>query len=265
MPHGHALEEFMEDQQPSSHPFNFASAGWEWTQQRWLWLQVKKGSGEIDLNINTPFIQAIVDCVWNNEMTIHANLSGQGKIPDEAFTRPIITECMKGYWRNIYKQCNEQSSAHKLEKVKEHKDHGRHRSHCQNVSKSRQKAAIKFKEETGNHGAVATINTNFISDILSCGESDLRWEWERLLTESLDFNGEVSIMKDSSSEGAKDVAVDPPTVQDDPINKWKEEHPDMKVLEGVPWLKGFYEQLKDSGDIFEEDHTYLQELDEWHI
>lgn len=48
-------------------------------------------------------------------------------------------------------------------------------------------------------------------------------------------------------------------------DKWKEEHPDMKFLEGVPWLKGFYERLKDSDDMLEEDRTYLQELDEWHL
>ncbi|KAG1722491.1 uncharacterized protein EDB91DRAFT_1256047 [Suillus paluster] len=111
--------------------------------------------GKIDLKVNAPFIQAVVDCVWNDEMTIRANSSGQGEIPDQAFTRPIIT------------------NMHKLEKVKEHKDHGHHRSHHQNVTKSRQKAAIKFEEETGSHGAVAMIDTNFASDILSCSESDL--------------------------------------------------------------------------------------------
>ncbi|KAG1804314.1 uncharacterized protein BJ212DRAFT_1284457 [Suillus subaureus] len=70
--------------------------------------------GKIGSNINVPFIQAVMDCVWNNEMTIHMNSSGQGKIPDQAFTRPIITKCVKGYWRNIHKQCNEWSSVHKL-------------------------------------------------------------------------------------------------------------------------------------------------------
>lgn len=46
-------------------------------------------------------------------------------------------------------------------------------THSTQVTKSRRKAAIKFEEETGNHGAVATIDTDFASDILSCGESDL--------------------------------------------------------------------------------------------
>ncbi|KAG1722246.1 hypothetical protein EDB19DRAFT_1916792 [Suillus lakei] len=304
---------------------------------------------KIDSNVNAPFIQAVMDRVWNDEMTIRTNSSGQGEIPDQAFTRPIITKCVKGYWRNIHKQCDERSSAHKLEKAKERKDHGRHRSRCQNVTKSRRKAAMQFEEETGNLGAVATIDTDFASDILSCGESDLSddskmrqqeagvgknanrvvgFQWRsvdyvvflRFLT--------LKSMKELNSESAKDVAVDPPTVQDDAAaatadkaaeptmerpskhrktvkraltrpkkihkkvwdvapdklsdrkpssgkksapfanmvsDKWKEEHPDMKVLEGVPWLKGFYEQMKESDDIIEEDCTYLQELDEWHL
>ncbi|KAG1846973.1 hypothetical protein DFJ58DRAFT_730303 [Suillus subalutaceus] len=198
-----------------------------------------------------------------------------------------------------------------------------------------QKAAIKFEEETGNHGAVAIIDTDFASDILSCGESDLsddskmrRQEAEVGKTANRVVGFQWRSVDDSSSEVAKDVAVDPPTVQDDQMsaaadnvaesrterpskrrktvtraltrpekmhkkvwdvapdklsdrkpasgknsapfanmvsNEWKEEHHDMKVLEGVPWLKGFYEQLKDSDDILEEDRTYLQELDEWHL
>jgi len=47
--------------------------------------------------------------------------------------------------------------------------------------------------------------------------------------------------------------------------KWREENPDAKLLDGAPWLKGFYERYKDSDDLFEEDHTYLKELNEWHL
>ncbi|KAG1725644.1 hypothetical protein EDB19DRAFT_1914960 [Suillus lakei] len=290
---------------------------------------------KIDLNVNAPFIQAVVDRVWNDEMTIRTNSSGQGEIPDQAFTRPIITKCVKGYWRNIHKQCDEQSSVHKLEKAKEHKDHGHHRSRRQNVTKSRRKAAMQFEEETGNLGAIATINTDFASDILSCGESDLSDDSKMCQQEAgvgKNANRVVGFqwrsVDESNSESVKDIAVDPPTVQDDAAaatadkaaeptmerpskcrkmvkraltrpkkihkkvwdvapdklsdrkpssgkksapfanmvsDKWKEEHPDMKVLEGVPWLKGFYERMKESDDIIEEDCTYLQELDEWHL
>ncbi|KAG1867649.1 hypothetical protein F4604DRAFT_1927433 [Suillus subluteus] len=237
--------------------------------------------------------------------------------------------CVKGYWRHIHRQCDERSSAYTLEKAKERKDYGRHRSRRQyaNVTKSRRNAAIKFEEETGNHGAVAMIDTDLASDILSCGESDLvvGFQWRRVDYVAFRRFPTLKSMKDSSSEGAKDVAVYPPTVQDDAMsaaadnvvessgerpskrrttvtsaltrprkmrkkvwdvspdklsdrkpasgknsppfantvcNTWKEEHHDMKVLERVPWLKWFYEQLKDSDDIFEEDRTYLQQLDE---
>ncbi|KAG1721107.1 hypothetical protein EDB19DRAFT_1646693 [Suillus lakei] len=276
---------------------------------------------KIDSNVNAPFIQAVVDRVWNDEMTIHTNSSGQGEIPDQAFTRPIITKCVKGYWRNIHKQCDERSSAHKLEKAKEHKDHGRHRSRRQNVT------AMQFEEETGNLGAVATINIDFTSDILSCGESDLSDD-SKMRQQEAGVGKNANRVVGFQWRSVDDVAVDPPTVQDDAAaatadkaaeptmecpskrrkmvkraltrpkkihkkvwdvvpdklndrkpssgkksapftnmvsDKWKEEHPDMKVLEGVPWLKGFYERMKESDDIIEEDRTYLQELNEWHL
>lgn len=46
-------------------------------------------------------------------------------------------------------------------------------------------------------------------------------------------------------------------------DQWMIDHPDMPVLDGVPWLKGFYAKLNQD-DVLKEDWDYLQELDEWH-
>ncbi|KIJ15290.1 hypothetical protein PAXINDRAFT_11828 [Paxillus involutus ATCC 200175] len=46
--------------------------------------------------------------------------------------------------------------------------------------------------------------------------------------------------------------------------KWKKEHPDMKIhAKGGEWLEGFFKRLK-AGDVFAEDAVYLAELDTWH-
>ncbi|KIN93402.1 hypothetical protein M404DRAFT_171307 [Pisolithus tinctorius Marx 270] len=43
---------------------------------------------------------------------------------------------------------------------------------------------------------------------------------------------------------------------------WHAKNPDMEVVEGVDWLKGFYSTLR-QGEIFDADATYLKELKEW--
>ncbi|KAG2059486.1 hypothetical protein BDR06DRAFT_967984 [Suillus hirtellus] len=46
-------------------------------------------------------------------------------------------------------------------------------------------------------------------------------------------------------------------------DSWKNSHPDMEMLEGVPWLKGFWASLT-RDDLIKEDYEYLEELEEWH-
>jgi hypothetical protein len=43
----------------------------------------------------------------------------------------------------------------------------------------------------------------------------------------------------------------------------KNEHTDMKTLEGIPWLKGFWNLLT-RDDMLKKDYKYLKELEEWH-
>ncbi|KAG1727356.1 uncharacterized protein EDB91DRAFT_1086434 [Suillus paluster] len=47
-------------------------------------------------------------------------------------------------------------------------------------------------------------------------------------------------------------------------DKWRQTHPDMKMLEGVEWLKGFWGRT-DKEEFLEEDWDYLVELNKWHI
>jgi len=41
------------------------------------------------------------------------------------------------------------------------------------AAKSRRKAALKYEKQSGNQGAVAMIDTDFGSDIVSCPEANM--------------------------------------------------------------------------------------------
>ncbi|KAI6125316.1 hypothetical protein EDD17DRAFT_1881853 [Pisolithus thermaeus] len=44
--------------------------------------------------------------------------------------------------------------------------------------------------------------------------------------------------------------------------RWQDTNPDVPLLDGVDWLRGFYSRIQE-GDIFEADADYLRELDQW--
>lgn len=44
---------------------------------------------------------------------------------------------------------------------------------------------------------------------------------------------------------------------------WRQKHPEMKTLDGAPWLEGFWAALQQD-EVIKEDYTYLKELEEWH-
>lgn len=46
-------------------------------------------------------------------------------------------------------------------------------------------------------------------------------------------------------------------------NHWKKAHPDMAMLQGVEWLKGFWDEAQ-KDDFIAEDWDYLVELAKWH-
>ncbi|KAG1810293.1 uncharacterized protein HD556DRAFT_1436011 [Suillus plorans] len=283
--------------------------------------------GKFDSAVNAKFVQEVVDRVWNNEMNL-CSTSSKGEIPDDDFSRPIITECAKGYWRNIHKQVDDKSTTEKVDKAEKRKITlcrcGRH----QYVTKIRRKAALQYEKETGNKDAIAMIDTDYASETHTCDEATLsddskmrqqeagvgkaakkviRFQWRhpdlvaffRFLT--------LKSMQDDGGSDDEEAVEDPPTsehptkrrktvlnpkkvykkvfdVSPDHLfdrvpsssknsvlfanmvsAKWKESHPDMKLLEGVPWLKGFYERMKDSKELFAKDLTYLEELEDWHL
>lgn len=102
----------------------------------------------------------------------------------------VITQCTKDYFRNIHKQAVCRGDTLKIQKAEQKKEHGRQRArravvsivlyvwnkwHTQitKVTKSRRATAVIYEKETGREGAVAMIDTDFASDILSYSEDDL--------------------------------------------------------------------------------------------
>ncbi|KAG2051508.1 hypothetical protein BDR06DRAFT_973637, partial [Suillus hirtellus] len=81
----------------------------------------------------------------------------KSEIPDADFNAAIITECMKGYFRNIHKQA---------QKAQERKDESCQQACRQTVTKNRCKIAAKYEKDTGNLGALMMIDTDFASEIL---------------------------------------------------------------------------------------------------
>ncbi|KAG2066278.1 hypothetical protein BDR04DRAFT_1121307 [Suillus decipiens] len=127
--------------------------------------------GKIDDDVNARFIKAIIDHTWDNK----ENLQTQGKseIDNDNYKKDIITKCTKGYWQNIHKQVCNKSDAIKAEKAQECKDLTCQRARWQTVTKLRRQAALKYVNQTGNKEALAMIDTDFASDVLSYSESEL--------------------------------------------------------------------------------------------
>ncbi|KAG1854602.1 hypothetical protein F4604DRAFT_1932666 [Suillus subluteus] len=128
--------------------------------------------GKIDSAVNAKFVQEVVDHVWNNEMNLRST-SSKGEIPDDDFSRPIITECANGYWRNIHKQVDDKSSAEKVDKAEKRKITLCQCGCRQHVTKIRRKAALQYEKETGNKDAIAMIDTDYASETLTCDEATL--------------------------------------------------------------------------------------------
>lgn len=97
----------------------------------------------------------------------------KSEIPDADFDTGIITECTKGYFRNIHKQVSSRKDPTKAQKAQERKDESRQRARRQTVTKNRRKIAARYEKDTGNLGALATIDTDFASEILSYSEGEL--------------------------------------------------------------------------------------------
>ncbi|KAG1722928.1 uncharacterized protein EDB91DRAFT_1255843 [Suillus paluster] len=161
--------------------------------------------GNVDDNVNALYIKEIVNLVWENEKVCRENPNAKHEITDEDYIHAIITECMKTYFRNIHKQASDQVNDDKVAKALERKDRLRQHSRCQAVTKSCRQAASAYETQSGNKGAVAMIDTDFASDILSYDSkedlsADTLSRWERAKLAKLAFyvegsNGYVAFLR----------------------------------------------------------------------
>ncbi|KAG1885198.1 hypothetical protein F4604DRAFT_1918862 [Suillus subluteus] len=246
--------------------------------------------GRVDEVVNAMFIKEIIDRVYNNEKCHRESLNLKGEVPDEDFNMQVIIQCMKDYFHNIHKQAMCCSDASKAQKAERKKEHGCQRAHRAAVTKSRRATAVIYEKETGREGAVAMIDTDFASDVLSYSEDNLSedtltrraksgagnsanmvvgLEWRsinnnRATTAGIDETSTIQPPKKcrKTAEGgtrSKRIVKKMFDISPD----WKTSHLDMEMLEGVPWLKGFWASLT-RDDLIKEDYEYLEELGEWH-
>ncbi|KAG1893908.1 uncharacterized protein F5891DRAFT_1195833 [Suillus fuscotomentosus] len=267
--------------------------------------------GHVDEAVNAMFIKEIIDHVYNNEKCHRESPNLKAEVPDKDFDMQVIMQCTKDYFRNIHKQAMCCSNTSKAQKAEQKKEHGRQRAHRAAVTKSRHATAVIYEKETGREGAVAMIDTDFASDILSYSEDDLsedtltRWMKSgagnlanMVLTKYKSGNNKATTVDTDkintiqppkkhhkTAEGGtrlkrivkKMFDISPEQMNEDApssakknllfenmvADSWKNSHPDMEMLEGVPWLKGFWASLT-RDDLIKEDYEYLEELGEWH-
>ncbi|KAG1763831.1 hypothetical protein EDD22DRAFT_952028 [Suillus occidentalis] len=138
----------------------------ELCEQKQIWHPNWKG--HVRDSINAVFIQEIVMRLWNNEKALR-ECTGTGQIPDGAYAIGTISDCMKSYFRNVHKQYLELNDDEKAEQALRCKMNSKHRARHQTVTKARRKAAKAFESQAspGGQGAMAMIDTDFASDVLS--------------------------------------------------------------------------------------------------
>jgi len=105
--------------------------------------------GNIDDKVNALFVKNVVQRIWQNEQ-VSASLSmcgqdeylhfelqrrrdgpgGKGEIADANFTMPVITSCVKNYWRNVHKQWCQRMDP---ERRKKSMETTKHRARCSTV------------------------------------------------------------------------------------------------------------------------------------
>ncbi|KAG1721249.1 hypothetical protein EDB19DRAFT_1917412 [Suillus lakei] len=151
----------------------------ELCEQKQVWHPNWKG--HVDDEINAVFIQEIAMRLWNNEKALRER-AGTGQIPDGAYAIGTISDCVKSYFRNVHKQYLELNDDEKAEKALRRKTNSKHRARRQTVTKARRKAAKAF-ESQASQGAMAMIDTDFASDVLSYASdgdlSDNTIQWRK--------------------------------------------------------------------------------------
>ncbi|KAF8835598.1 hypothetical protein BDN67DRAFT_1072336 [Paxillus ammoniavirescens] len=146
-------------------PFEIVEGGRKIWHPDWL--------GKVDDDLNAQFIHELAQRVWNNEETLRANPSTKGELPDADFDMEVITESVKCYFRTIHSQTKAYQNPTKAKEADDRLVTIRQRAHHATVAKARRLVADKYKTESGNIGAVAMIDSEFGTDILSYTSGEL--------------------------------------------------------------------------------------------
>ncbi|KAG1727972.1 uncharacterized protein EDB91DRAFT_1086271 [Suillus paluster] len=243
--------------------------------------------GHVDDEVNAKFIKEVIDWVYNNEKICRENPALNNDIPDDDFDKETITLCTKDYFRNVHKQAVTRTDPSKIEKANHKKTSGRQRGRRVTVTRNCCEAAVAFEKETGNLGAVAMIDTDYTSDILTCGDlsEDTKYDTDEH-EPAVNASTSCPMKRRKTMEAStrtkvyvkKTFDISPSQMDEDTplsaknnlpfknmvVKHWRQKHPEMKTLDGVPWLEGFWTALQQD-DVIKEDYTYLKELEEWHL
>ncbi|KAG2740144.1 hypothetical protein P692DRAFT_20822782 [Suillus brevipes Sb2] len=268
--------------------------------------------GHVDDEVNAKFIKKVIERVYDNERIHRENPVLKNDIPDNDFNKETITLCTKDYFRNVHKQAVTRTDPTKIEKANHKKTSGRQRGRRVTVTRNRHEAAVAFEKETGNLGAVAMIDTDYVSDILTSGDLSEDSKNRRMMSgagnaakmavglqwrspDKYDADEHEPAVNASTSRPTKrrkttegssrtkvyvkktfDISLSQMD-EDAPLSAknnlpfknmvamhWRQKHPEMKMLDRVPWLEGFWTALQDN-EVIKEDYTYLKELEEWHL
>ncbi|KAG1793226.1 hypothetical protein EV424DRAFT_1354276 [Suillus variegatus] len=249
--------------------------------------------GNVDDGVNAAFIQEVVDLVWDNEKRLREDPNSKSEIQDADYDRQLITDCTKAYFRNIHKQFLEHHDNDKARKATERKNQGLAAFTSSNTE--------AFEKESGHHGVLAMIDTDFVSDVLSYGsdtdltedtlkrrrDADVGKAFGRWLSfkKSKVNKGpgeeeapapkrrkvvEKKVVKSTFDLAPNKMHSEPPLSGKKTIpfrsmvsEKWLKKNPGTVLLDGGEWLCGFYGRLKE-GDIHKDDARFLEELNEWH-
>ncbi|KAG1747041.1 uncharacterized protein EDB91DRAFT_1079679 [Suillus paluster] len=243
--------------------------------------------GNVDDEVNGQFIKEIINFIVDNEKRLHNGPIPKSDIPDADFNTGIITECMKGYFRNIHQQVFSQKDPTKQPNTL--------RANFLKIPWNGETKLVLGSQQIwllGMNGVVwvsmkqtdtipcnvldkdedSTLNGDSASAATTKvnpteGEANSKRPWKCHRTTAGQpkkpmkrvFNLDPTQMNSDEPKLGKKMKPFRNMVSD----WWMIDHPDMQVLDGVPWLKGFYTRLNED-DVLKEDWDYLMELDEWH-
>ncbi|KAG2046042.1 hypothetical protein BDR06DRAFT_977776 [Suillus hirtellus] len=214
------------------------------------------------------------------------------EMKDDDYKCSVITTMTKSYWQNLSQQISILISAEKVEKLTNKQTNSRCRGRRQTTANHHHGAIPDFEKSYECKGSVALIDTDYGSDYVSYEEAFL-WvldEIHRHCKSSGDNRGvETNAQEGTAGPSSQRRKVTKPkdlhkTTFDAHPSKmssrlpksgkstvlfntmvnavWLEGHKEVKVVEGMEWLKDFRKSIREE-DLAAEDKKYLDELEEW--